>query len=299
MSGGRKSNRAPNGENNRRHDEKFIQDVLSRTSGSPCERAAGLLPALTDDALEDMDRRLVQAHLEHCPGCRTLAVTLGWLDPLLPKMAFLDPGPEFTQKVLSRTSLAAPGLSAGPVTEPTAFGPAGVMDRLGRWWQRQILRPVFPMQVAYAATVVIVLLVATPVSPFRQAPGRLLQTVQAGPESLPIVGSLLDSTTHGTSIWVQGQVDYVSQTIRDETTGAWRGAESDLTARMERTNSERGSMKSHLGDLVRNLKGGNLGDAGYDLHRVLKSGRRAWALWWNSESIAESNLESTIERRTP
>ena len=79
----------------RRRDEDLIRNVLERTSGSPCERAAGLLPDLTDGALEDLDRQLVQAHLEHCPGCRALAVTLGWLDPLLPKMA-LEPSEPFS-----------------------------------------------------------------------------------------------------------------------------------------------------------------------------------------------------------
>ena len=276
-----------NGHEDKRPNEEFIQDVLARTSGSPCERAAGYLPDLTDGTLEDMDRRLVQAHLEHCPGCRALAVTLGWLDPLLPKMAFLDPGPEFMKQVLARTSLAAPGIAAGPITEPMAFGPAGLMDRLGRWWQRQILRPVFPLQVAYAATVILVLLVATPVSPFRQAPGFILQTVQAGPGSLPVVGPLLDSATDRASGWVGSQTGRAYQAVSDEATGTWRKIDSDLTGRIERTDEERRLTKSHLGNLARNIKDGNLGDSGYDLYRILKSGRKAWVLWWNEESIVD------------
>ncbi len=292
MSAGRNQDKGRGG---KRKDEEFIQDVLSRTSGSACERAAGLLPDLTDDALEEMDRRLVQSHLEHCSVCRTLAVTLGWLEPLLPKMAFLDPGPEFTSQVLAQTSLAAPGVAAGPITEPVISGPAGLMHRLGKWWQQQILRPVFPLQVAYVATVIIVLLVATPFSPFKKAPDQLLQTVIAGPESLPVIGPMLDLATNDASEWVEGRVDRASENVRSKASGSWKKADSSLMARVARTDPARQLMKSQLGDLGGNISNGKLGDASYDLFRVLKSGRRVWVLWWNEETI----VESTIERSMP
>ena len=88
----------------RRRNEDFVKNVLQRTSGSACERALNLLPELSDHQLEDLDRQLVQAHLEHCEGCRQVAVALGWLGSLLPDMAILEPGPDFTAAVLAGTT---------------------------------------------------------------------------------------------------------------------------------------------------------------------------------------------------
>ena len=100
-----------------------------------------LLPDLTDGALADLDRQLVQAHLEHCAPCRSLAVTMGWAGPVLPQLAVVDPGPAFTAAVLARTSrrqrLALPAPQARPAGLP------GLMDRLGRWWGERILQPGF------------------------------------------------------------------------------------------------------------------------------------------------------------
>ena len=82
----------------RRDDRKkeFVRDVLNRTSGSPCRRALELLPGLTDGALASLDRQLVQQHLEHCAGCRTVALVMTRLGDDLVSLADLDPGPGFT-----------------------------------------------------------------------------------------------------------------------------------------------------------------------------------------------------------
>src|SRR3989339_654799 len=86
------------------HRERFVQDVLARTSGTGCARALGMLPDLAEAGLTDLDRRLVQSHLEHCAPCRAVAVVLGWLGPELAGMAVVDPGPAFTARVLTVTS---------------------------------------------------------------------------------------------------------------------------------------------------------------------------------------------------
>jgi putative zinc finger protein len=278
----------------RTREEKFVNDVLDRTSGSPCRRAAELLPDLNDGVLVDLDRQLVQAHLEHCTGCRTLAVTLGWLDPLLPKMAELDPGPAFTDRVLARTTQAALGVASGPVTEPGGFGPAGVMDRLGRWWEQQILRPIFPVQVAYAATVVLVLLVGTPLSPFREAPGKILESVQAGPRSVPMIGRFVDSA--GPVSWAEGQTEQVYRATREGTVGIWRRAGAAVTGSFERSAPDRRLMTAHLGALASDLGGGRLSEAGYEMHQFMKSGRRAWTLWWNDGTSELPNDESIADQ---
>ena len=71
--------------------DAFVGDVLGRTTGQACGRAVTQLDALMNDRLSGTDQQLVQAHLQHCAGCRDLAITLGWLNPLLPEMAEIDP----------------------------------------------------------------------------------------------------------------------------------------------------------------------------------------------------------------
>ena len=184
--------------NDIRPDEKFVQGVLGRTTGSACGRCLDLLPDLTDGALEDLDRQLVQGHLEHCTGCRAVAVTLGWITPLLPGMAEIDPGEAFTSAVLDATTRRKAWDEAGPT------GAAGLVDRLGRWWERQILKPQFTFQAAYVATVILVLLTAVPGAPLKGAPGKALEVIQAGPQAAPVLGPAMvqasdwqDSRTEG------------------------------------------------------------------------------------------------------
>ena len=78
---------------------------------------------------------------------------------------------------------------APPHAAVAGGGAAGLMDRLGRWWQRPDPAPGFALQVAYVATVMLVLLTATPVSPLRGAPRKALSRGQAGPRGLPVVGA--------------------------------------------------------------------------------------------------------------
>lgn len=273
----------------RRDEERFIHDVMARTSGSACGRAADRLPDLTDGALPDPDGQLVQAHLVHCAGCRNLAVTLAWLGPELEKMARLEPGPGFTARVLQKTILAAPGLAAGPVTEPGGFGPAGWMDRIGRWWQEQVMRPVFPLQAAYVATVFVVLLVATPLSPFRGAPARLLETVQAGPASTPILGPALSTASDAAGAWISDRGGHAVNITRGRVVALGRSVQTDLDERMERTAEPRGRMNRALSDLGVALSERDAGGAGYELHRLMKSGRQAWRLWWNETTTLDQS----------
>lgn len=261
----------------RRREEDFVQGVLGRTSGSPCEKAAGMLPDLADGELEDFDRRLVTAHLEHCAECRAVAVTLGWLGPELPKMAELDPGPRFLQAVLDRTSRAAPGIAAGPVRVPTGFGPAGWMDRLGRWWGERILRPLFPVQVAYAATLVIVLLTATPFSPLRGAPRQALESIQAQAGALNLVGPALDSTLDASGRRLAGTVD-----------GALDLAGAAWTERVRRSAPARGELKTNLEEFYGHLRRGNAGGAVSELPDVWEGVRESWNHWWRTAQAAPS-----------
>ncbi|MFT7700113.1 MAG: putative anti-sigma-YlaC factor YlaD, partial [Candidatus Krumholzibacteriia bacterium] len=88
----------------KRQNDAFVDGVLSRTTGQACERALGQLDDLMENRLQSFDRQLVQGHLEHCEGCRSVAVTVGWLQPLLPDMAEVKVSPDFLSGVLARTS---------------------------------------------------------------------------------------------------------------------------------------------------------------------------------------------------
>lgn len=252
--------------------EDFVRDVLARTSGSPCARAEMHLDALVDGDLAGLDRELVQAHLEHCSGCRALAVTLGWLGPVLPAMAEVDPGPEFTDRVLAATSRRRLPASAPALPQ----GPAGLMDRLGRWWEERILRPGFAAQVAYAATVVLVLLTATPLSPLRSMPRQAFELVTAGPATMPFVGTALD----GASLWLATRADQARVAAGDQ----WREVVDDLDARRTRTSAEREQLALHLETMLDRASHRRLGEAGYELLGAWRSTRSAWHDWWQDEN---------------
>lgn len=260
-------------QDDRTRNEDFVRDVLSRTSGSGCDRACEQLSDLMDGSLTGMDRELVQAHLEHCDPCRTVAVTFGWLEPLLPQMAEIDPGPAFTARVMKETarreSYRKPAYAA-----PT--GPAGLMDQVGRWWESQVMRPMFAAQVAYVATVVLVLMTVVPGSPFRQVPGKALEIVQAGPASSPVIGPALDHA----SGWVGIQTESSLTAARNKVDSRIRRAGSSLTERRDRTATGRQDLKIHVKGMFGKVGDRKLGEAGYEFLEALKAGQIIWIEWW-------------------
>lgn len=254
--------------NDRLNDrERFVRDVMARTSGSPCARAETLLSDLNDGVLADLDRQLVQSHLEHCAPCRSLAVAMARLEPVLPQLAVVDPGPAFTAAVLARTSrrqhLAVPPATARPGGVP------GLMDRLGRWWGERILTPGFPARVAYAATVVLVLLTAVPGAPLRGVPRTALEVVIAGPAAVPAVAEA--------STWLDGRW----ADVRGGVAAQWKVFDGDLDARLARTAEARGQVAAHLGAAWRELEDHRLGEAGYEGLGAIDASRRIWTLWWH------------------
>lgn len=254
-------------------DEKFVSDVLARTSGSACDRATEQFSDLMDGSLTGLDRELVQGHLEHCSPCRALAVTLGWLEPLLPQMAEIDPGPAFTARVISGTTGRIGVAAPGPAV-PT--GPAGLMDRVGGWWDRQILRPGFAAQMAYAATVILVLMTTVPGSPLKGMPEKALEMVQAGPVEAPLVGPALEKTT----TWVGGRAETVVGVARSGVNERLHKVGEALGQRGDRTLSGRQDLKSHVKELAGKVGDGKLGEASYEFLAVLKAGRVIWIEWW-------------------
>ncbi len=262
--------------NDRDRNNDFVRNVLSRTSGSPCDRACEQLPGLMDGKLEDMDRQLVQAHLEHCDGCRSVAVVLGWMQPMLTDMAELDPGPAFTEAVVLRTTGAVHPL-ARAARRGEIVGPLGLVDRLARWWQKQIFRPRFAMEFAYVATVILLLLTSVPGAPLRQEAHSAREMIQAGPMNMPLVGPILNSG--------QDQLDEVSLSVRHRAGGSWHQLREGWDARLDRSDETGRQAYNHLGLAWRQGRAGELSQAGFQLMEAGKNTRLAWNLWWRNQEI--------------
>lgn len=274
----------------RRRRDDFVRDVLARTTGSACDRALEKLPDLADGHLAELDRQLVQAHLEHCASCRSVAVVLGWVDPLLPEMAELDPGPAFTAAVVRRTTGAEHPLTRAARRGATV-GPAGVLDRVARWWQRQLTRPRFALEVAYVATVILVLLATVPGAPL-QRPARLAgEVIQAGPTALPLVGLL---TERGQALGERGEAF-----VRGEVDGVLSGLRQNRDARQHRAGPAAEAMIDHLEEAWARLRETQWSQTGYQLLEAGRDFDRAWDLWWYDDTAEEPALiGDTVKEQT-
>jgi len=265
----------------RKRDNDFVKGVLGRTTGSACDRACSLLPALTDGTLADLDRKLAQSHLEHCSPCRHTAVVMGWMGAELPAMAEIDPGPSFTAAVLERTSGALDPITRA-VRAGHSVGPAGLMDRLGRWWEEQIFKPRFALQVAYVATVFLVLITSVPGSPLKGAPSKALAVVQAGPTELPLLGPALmqvDTRVSETLDAGWAEVDQAADRFRQ-----------DLSGRAARTSLSRAAVGTHLKAGWSVGRAGELGPAGYEFLQAARATRNVIILWWRAAPSAPDSI---------
>jgi hypothetical protein len=266
--------------NERDKQQEFVRDVLARTSGSACGRALEQLPALHDGELVDLDRSLVRQHLEHCGPCRAVAVTLGWLGDELTSLAELDPGEAFTRAVIARTSAESEPARARRHARVAESGPAGLMDRLGRWWGERILAPNFAVHVAYAATVLLVLIFTLPISPLKETPGRMLEAVQAGPAHLPLVGPA--------AIWTADRAAVGVATLRGGIDARWQAVADDWRARVDRSAADRAATADHLAAAFRRAGDRQTGNMTVELSGALSAGKAAWRAWWYTEPDSDS-----------
>ena len=145
--------------------EDLVDVVLARTSGSPCGQAESLLGGWLDGELAAAERQLMGAHLDSCGDCRALAAAMTRLGAELPQLAELRPGPGFVEAVLAAT--------------------LPVRVRLRRWWAaiwpRWVGRPRFASEAAFVATMVLVLVFATPGSPLEAVPTKALALARTDP----------------------------------------------------------------------------------------------------------------------
>ena len=133
----------------------IVQPVLRRTTGRICARVR------EEIAADDPWSATVRAHVDECADCTRFATVLARCDRTLPELAGVEADADFASDVVMTT-----------VERPSLVHVAWrrAKDRFDRWLER----PRAAQELAYAATIFLVLLTATPVSPFPGLPERLL-----------------------------------------------------------------------------------------------------------------------------
>lgn len=213
-------------------DDRFVADVMARTSGPACRQARSLLGGTVDEPMSVADRALVEGHLEHCPECRAVADVFPALVVDLPALAEEAPDAGFTARVLAATS-------GRPQPRPWR-------RRWVAWWAEAAARPRFAWEVAYALTLVIVLIVGDPVRAWESAasrfpvlPSPVLDTRLPAPAAVTEAERAVTSRVDAAYRWLERRTDAVTvllSTLRgDETTrsSAWY-AMADVTNRWVR-----------------------------------------------------------------
>jgi len=122
---------------------ELTRAILDQTSGPVCPRVETGLWDYVRGELNRDDSELIESHLDHCTGCRSVAGNLAMMQQMLPAMAEMDPGESFTREVLRATSKWHPGQSSLPI-------------RLRNWWNRTVQRPRFSLEAAYLGTLILV-----------------------------------------------------------------------------------------------------------------------------------------------
>ncbi len=153
---------AETGTEQRNEAVDLIAPVLDRTSGPACARAEQLLPALADNELDAESREILRDHLSHCDACTRLLAVVEESRELLPTLVELPVPPGFAQRVFAATSRRE---------RPSPFV---------EWWLRVLARPRASLELAYVATVLLVVLLGNPVAAFQHArdgAGRLAAAV--------------------------------------------------------------------------------------------------------------------------
>lgn len=143
----------------------LLTGVMARTAAGACRQARLLACERLDGTLSTADGQLLAPHLERCGDCRAVVRVLTALPADLPALAELRPPHGFADAVLAATL-------------PLAV-------RLRRWWRASwpgwVRRPRFASEAAFVATLVLVLVVATPGSPLEAVPRGALELARTDP----------------------------------------------------------------------------------------------------------------------
>jgi hypothetical protein len=133
--------------------EDFVLAILDRTSGPVCPRVESNLWEFSGGALGSEESQLITLHLDHCTGCRILAEDIAELQEVLPSILEIEPGQSFTGEVVARTS----GRRRFHPDLPT---------RMHAWWNQVVQRPLFSLEAAYLATLLL-FFAFSPILPLR------------------------------------------------------------------------------------------------------------------------------------
>ncbi len=213
----------------------LLDTVLALTSGPACGSARARLCDHVDRLLAPADDDLVRMHLDGCAECGRLAAALARLAKDLPPLAELDPGGRFLPNVLARTSRHAP--------LPARWA-AGLADA----WRRLAHRPRIAWEGAYAFSIILAILFATPNAPFAGVPVRALDLVRSVQESLPA-----EAAAEGVprirqavrSRWTEAKVGAgdatrdVAADLKRRSAAAWEGLKEELGTVWDRIASEK------------------------------------------------------------
>jgi len=138
--------------------------VLARTTGSVCQRALALVGGRPDEPLDTQTTALVAGHLGHCEQCRAIEQTLAETRDVLATLAEIEPRSEFAAQVVAATS----GRRV-PARRPTWAGlsqrwawAGALRDRAAFTWDRVLARPRLSLELAYLATVLLVIIIGNP-----------------------------------------------------------------------------------------------------------------------------------------
>jgi hypothetical protein len=191
-------------------EEELLGAVIRRTSGGACRRAEELLAERLDGKAPSRslaptpdsaapesgvaanllvggnaaDAALLESHLEHCAACAAIARSLAVAAETLPSLAAFDPGPSFTAAVLAATSRAEAEelrhVRIKPHATYVGASAAHVAERIATLWNSWLARPRFAFEVAYVATILILVIVGNPASRLQAASERTVVAAAAG-----------------------------------------------------------------------------------------------------------------------
>ncbi len=148
--------------------EELSSSILVRTTGPVCQGVEAHLCERIDGRLSTDDDEVVSSHLEHCESCRALCETLEWMQVDLSLFAEIAPDRMFVQDVLEAT------LYRRSWWQRSA-------DRIRSWWNHQIHRPRFAVEIAFSGAMIMLLLFGTPRSPLREVPPRAVEIARTNP----------------------------------------------------------------------------------------------------------------------
>ena len=156
------------------------KSILAKTTGSSCRPAISLLCGFVDEELDPLDRELVAGHLKNCEGCAHLCAVLIEMKTALPALADIAPDSGFAHDVLQETR----GLKNRRDS---------LLGKALSFLAEQVQRPRFSFEAAYLATLLLVVVFGTPISPARRAGPELLAAFQGEKGLVALAGDRASS----------------------------------------------------------------------------------------------------------